>query len=492
MKKIAVIGSGFAGLTSAIELANLGYDVTIFEKNSQVGGRARKFDAEGFIFDMGPSWYWMPDVFEKFFKRHGKKIEDYYKLVKLDPGFSVVYGKNDAIEVPSSFDKLVDIFEGIEPGSGSKLKRFMSKAKTKYKIGMDSLVYKPSHSIFEFVNGKVLKGLFQLNVFTNFRSYVKKYFTHPKLTKLMEFPILFLGATPQNTPALYSLMNYSGLYQGTYYPMGGFHEIILGLKKLANEKGVKFKFSSNVEKINISSDKVNDITVNGNKINFDGVVAAADYNHVEQVMLDSKYRNYSNEYWDKREMAPSSLLFYVGLNKKLSNVKHHNLFFDEDFDEHAKEIYDDPQWPKKPLFYLSCPSITDSSVAPEGKENLMFLIPLAPGLEDTEDMREKYFKIILNRLHQLTGNNIEKDIIFKKSYCVNDFKSDYNAYKGNAYGLANTLRQTAVLKPAMRNKKVKNLYYTGQLTVPGPGVPPSIISGQIVANEIHKQLKKAS
>jgi len=287
-------------------------------------------------------------------------------------------------------------------------------------------------------------------------------------------------------------MNYSGLYQGTYYPMGGFHEIILGLKKLANEKGVKFKFSSNVEKINISSDKVNDITVNGNKINFDGVVAAADYNHVEQVMLDSKFRNYSNEYWGKREMAPSSLLFYVGLNKKLSNVKHHNLFFDEDFDEHAKEIYDDPQWPKKPLFYLSCPSITDSSVAPEGKENLMFLIPLAPGLEDTEDMREKYFKIILNRLHQLTGNNIEKDIIFKKSYCVNDFKSDYNAYKGNAYGLANTLRQTAVLKPAMRNKKVKNLYYTGQLTVPGPGVPPSIISGQIVANEIHKQLKKAS
>ena len=490
MKKIAVIGSGFAGLTSAIELASLGHHVTVFEKNSMVGGRARKFQSNGFTFDMGPSWYWMPDVFDKFFARHGKKVEHYYKLLKLDPGFSVVYGKDNTINVPASFDELVALFENIEKGSGTKLKKFLKKAEVKYKIGMDSLVYKPSHSIFEFINLKVLIGVLHLNVFSNFRSYVKKYFSDSRLTRLMEFPVLFLGATPQNTPALYSLMNYSAFSQGTFYPMGGFHEIILGLSKLAKEKGVVINCNSNVDKINVVNRKANEIIVNGEKLLFDGVIAAADYNHVEQKLLDKPFRNYSPEYWENREMSPSSLLFYVGIDKRLNNLQHHNLFFDTDFDQHANEIYDNPQWPKNPLFYLSCPSITDSSLAPEGNENLMFLIPLAPGLEDTNEMREKYFDIVLKRLKDLTSNDIQKNIIFKKSYCVNDFENDYNSFKGNAYGLANTLRQTAVLKPRMRNKNVKNLYYAGQLTVPGPGVPPSIISGQIAAIEIDKYLNK--
>ncbi|MDC0520742.1 phytoene desaturase family protein [Flavobacteriales bacterium] len=490
MKKIAVIGSGFAGLTSAIELASLGYKVTVLEKNSTPGGRARKFESNGFTFDMGPSWYWMPDVFDKFFARHGKKVEDYYNLLKLDPGFSVVYGKDNTIDVPASFEELVALFENIEKGSGSRLKKFLKRAAVKYKIGMDSLVYKPSHSIFEFINLKVLIGVLYLDVFSNFRSYVKKYFSDSRLTRLMEFPVLFLGATPQNTPALYSLMNYSAFSQGTYYPMGGFHEIIIGLSKLAKEKGVIINCDSNVEKINVVNGKVENIVVNGEKLLFDGVIASADYHHVEQKLLEKPFRNYTTEYWEKREMSPSSLLFYVGLDKRLNNLQHHNLFFDADFDQHAKEIYDNPKWPKNPLFYLSCPSITDPSLAPKGNENLMFLIPLAPGLEDTNEMREKYFDIVLKRLKDLTGNDIEKNIIFKKSYCVNDFEKDYNSFKGNAYGLANTLRQTAVLKPRMKNKKIKNLYYTGQLTVPGPGVPPSIISGQIAAIEIDKYLNK--
>ena len=490
MKKIAIIGSGFAGLTSAIELASIGYQVTLFEKNSSIGGRARKFESNGFTFDMGPSWYWMPDVFDKFFARHGKKVGDYYNLLKLDPGFSVVYGKDNTINIPASFEELIALFENIEKGSGSKLKKFLKKAAVKYKIGMDSLVYKPSHSIFEFINLKVLIGVLYLDVFSNFRSYVKKYFSDSRLTRLMEFPVLFLGATPQNTPALYSLMNYSAFSQGTYYPMGGFHEIIIGLSKLAKEKGVIINCDSNVEKLNVVNGKIENIVVNGKKLLFDGVIASADYHHVEQKLLEKPFRNYSIEYWQSREMSPSSLLFYVGVDKRLNNLQHHNLFFDADFDQHAKEIYDNPKWPKNPLFYLSCPSITDPSLAPKGNENLMFLIPLAPGLEDTNEMREKYFDIVLKRLRDLTGNDIEKNIIFKKSYCVNDFEKDYNSYKGNAYGLANTLRQTAILKPRMKNKKIKNLYYTGQLTVPGPGVPPSIISGQIAAIEIDKYLNK--
>ena len=492
MKSVAVIGSGFAGLTSAIELASLGYKVSLFEKNDSPGGRARKKIVDGFTFDMGPSWYWMPDVFEKFFARHGKKPQDYYRLVKLDPGFSIVYSKEDKLNIPASFDHLIEIFENIEKGSGSKLRKFIKKAGVKYKIGMSELVYKPSHSIFEFINIQVVKGLLHLDVFTNFRKYVRKYFTNSKLIQLMEFPVLFLGATPSNTPALYSLMNYAGLFQGTFYPIGGFNEVICGLVKLAEEKGVEIHCNSEINKINASENTAKSLEINGETYYFDGVVAGADYHHVEQVLLSENFRNYSSSYWSNREMAPSSLLFYIGLDKKMNNTQHHTLFFDQDFDEHAKEIYDDPKWPTSPLFYMCCSSVTDDTVAPKGKENIMILIPLAPGLEDTNKMREFYFDMILKRIKNLTGNDIKDHILVKESYCVSDFEKDYHAFKGNAYGLANTLRQTAILKPSMRNKKLENLYYTGQLTVPGPGVPPSIISGQIVATEIDKYLKKAS
>ncbi|MAP01654.1 MAG: phytoene dehydrogenase [Flavobacteriales bacterium] len=486
MKKVGVIGSGFSSLTAAIELASMGFDVEVFEKNETLGGRARHFKEEGFVFDMGPSWYWMPDVFEDFFARHGKKVEEYYDLIKLDPGFSIYYDDGEKLEIPESFNALVDTFENIESGSGDKLQHFMKRAEKKYEIGVKNLVYKPSKSIFEFINLKVIKGSFYLDIFTVFSKYVRKYFKHEKLIKLMEFPILFLGSLPSNTPAMYSLMNYSGLKQGTYYPIGGFYKIIEALVGLAKEKGVSFSCSSEVQKINVTNGKVCSLLVNNQNLPIDIVVAGADYHHVDSKLLEPKFRNYTNDYWNSRKLAPSCLLFYLGLNKKLKNVNHHTLFFDKDFSKHAKEIYETPKWPNEPLFYMSCPSVSDDSVAPKGMENIMLLIPLAPDLKDSNEMREKYFLIMLERLNQLTGNDISDSIVYKKSYCVSDFIKDYNAFKGNAYGLANTLDQTAILKPSLRNKKLKNLFYTGQLTVPGPGVPPSIISGQVVANEINK------
>ncbi len=483
---MGVIGSGFSSLTAAIELASMGFDVEVFEKNETLGGRARHFKEEGFVFDMGPSWYWMPDVFEDFFARHGKKVEEYYNLIKLDPGFSIYYDDGEKLEIPESFNALVDTFENIESGSGDKLQHFMKRAEKKYEIGVKNLVYKPSKSIFEFINLKVIKGSFYLDIFTVFSKYVRKYFKHEKLIKLMEFPILFLGSLPSNTPAMYSLMNYSGLKQGTYYPIGGFYKIIEALVGLAKEKGVSFSCSSEVQKINVTNGKVCSLLVNNQNLPIDIVVAGADYHHVDSKLLEPKFRNYTNDYWNSRKLAPSCLLFYLGLNKKLKNVNHHTLFFDKDFSKHAKEIYETPKWPNEPLFYMSCPSVSDDSVAPKGMENIMLLIPLAPDLKDSNEMREKYFLIMLERLNQLTGNDISESIVYKKSYCVSDFIKDYNAFKGNAYGLANTLDQTAILKPSLRNKKLKNLFYTGQLTVPGPGVPPSIISGQVVANEINK------
>jgi len=484
-KKIIVIGSGFSGLSAASCLAKEGYNVTVLEKNATPGGRARKFHEQGFTFDMGPSWYWMPEVFEQFFNLFGKKTADFYDLKRLDPSYNIFF-KDESVDIPASKKGLFELFEKYEPGSSKHLEAFLAEAKYKYQVGMTEFVFKPSLSLTEFADSRILKSLFKLKMFTSIAKSIRSKFKNPKLRQLLEFPVLFLGATPQKTPSLYSLMNYADLVLGTWYPMGGMNKIIEGFLAVAESQGVKIICDQEVKEIYIPNGKAKKVITQNNEYTCDVVINGGDYHHFEQTILNEKDRVYSQSYWDKRVMAPSSLLFYLGVNKKLKNLRHHNLFFDADFDQHAKEIYDEPAWPTKPLFYACCPSVTDQSVAPTGSENLFLLIPLAPEIEDTTELREKYFNIIMDRLEERTGQEIRSAIVYKRSFAHKDFKKDYHSFKGNAYGLANTLWQTAFLKPKLKSKKVSNLYYTGQLTSPGPGVPPSIISGQVVASEIIK------
>lgn len=490
MKKIAVIGSGFAGISAATALAAEGFDVTVYEKNDSAGGRARKFESDGFVFDMGPSWYWMPDVFERYFNRFDKSVSDYYHLERLSPSYRIFFNENDVWDLPSKLEDLYQFFEMEEKGSSLQLKKFLDEAAYKYKVGIEDLVYKPGLSIMELMDPMLMKGVFKLHVLQSISTYIRKYFKSSRLIQLLEFPVLFLGAAPSDTPALYSLMNYADMVLGTWYPIGGMNKIVEAMVTLAEEKGVKFEFNSNVQSLNMSSTKVNSITIDGHDKPVDHVIAGADYHHVEQELLPEKFRKYNEGYWESRKLAPSSLIFYLGVNKRLDHLLHHNLFFDEDFALHTKEIYQNPSWPTNPLFYVCCPSKTDSSVAPEGYENLFILIPVASGLEDEETTREKYFEIVINRIEKLTGQSIATNIVYKRSYAHRDFIENYNSYKGNAYGLANTITQTANLKPSIVNKKVSNLFYTGQLTVPGPGVPPSLISGQVVAQELIKREKR--
>jgi phytoene desaturase len=488
-KHIAVIGAGFAGLSAAAYLAKAGFHVEVFEKNEDIGGRARQLvTGEGYVFDMGPSWYWMPDVFEKFFNDFGYKASDFYELMLLDPSFSVIFDQEDVLNVPSGYQELKALFEEIEPGSGVKLDSFMEEAAFKYKVGMENLVYKPGLSLMEFADKDFIKGVFKLQVFTSFSKYVRKHFSDPRLIALMEFPVLFLGATPENTPALYSLMNYAGLKLGTWYPKGGFGMVISAMKTVCDRLGVKFHLDTPVRQIKVENDGMVEIQTKMGNQRFEAVIAAADYHHVETDLLKDRDRNYTPAYWNKRVMAPSSLIFYLGVSRKVNRLQHHNLFFDEDIKAHAKEIYENPKWPEKPLFYVCCPSKTDPGVAPEGKENLFILIPIATGLQDGEEIRQSYFDKVMDRLEKYCGEDIRSAIDYRKSYCVTDFITDYNSFRGNAYGLANTLMQTANLKPSMRNKKLNNLFYAGQLTVPGPGVPPSIISGHVAANQVIKHL----
>lgn len=480
---IAVIGSGFAGLATAALLAKDGFAVTIFEKNNQAGGRAGLWEQDGFRFDMGPSWYWMPEVFENFFNQFGKKVSDYYNLKRLDPGYRIYYGKDNLIDIPAAMNELEALFESLEPGSSAKLRQFLQQAEYKYRTGMGDYVFRPSHSISEYLEPSLVIESFRIQMLTSMSKHVRQYFKNPKLIKLLEFPVLFLGATPQNTPALYSMMNYADLALGTWYPMGGMNEIVQAMVNVAVEHGVTIRLQSEVIKIPVADGKASGVLTAEGFFPADMVIANADYQFVDQTLLDKPYRNYTPKYWGNRTLSPSSLLFYLGINKKLEGIEHHNLFFDEDFELHAKEIYTEPKWPSKPLFYVSCTSKTDPGVAPDGMENLFFLMPIAPGLTDSQEMRDKYYNLMMDRFEKVTGQSVRDSVIVKRDYALNDFTADYHSFKGNAYGLANTLKQTAFLKPKMRSKKVKNLLYTGQLTVPGPGVPPSIISGQVAAKE---------
>lgn len=483
-KKVIVIGSGFSGLSSACFLAKTGFEVVILEKNSSIGGRARKFQADGFTYDMGPSWYWMPDVFERFFNFFGHKASDFYQLDRLNPSYKVVWSTVEAWNIPANLDEFYALFESIEVGSSVKLKQFLAEAEYKYEVGIGKFVHLPGKSIFEYVDSTVLKALFKMHLLTDMTSYIRKYFTDSRIVRLLEFPVLFLGERPSHTPALYSLMNYADIALGTWYPQGGMYKIVEAMEKIAIDLGVKIYVNQEVKKIEICNNLVNYILTEKEKYSCDYVVGAADYHHIDTKVMPKEYQQYSEKYWDSRKMAPSSLLYYLGLNKKVKGLLHHNLFFDADFKLHSDEIYKTPAWTENPLFYVSVPSITDNSVAPEGMENMFILIPTAPGLMENDSIQELYFNKTLERIEKFTGEKIKQNIIFRKDFAARNFISDYHAHKGNAYGLANTLLQTGPLKPSLRHKKLKNFIFAGQLTVPGPGVPPSFISGELAAKEI--------
>ncbi len=481
-KKIVIIGSGFSSLSAASYLAKKGFDVHVFEKNDTLGGRARQLKKDGFTFDMGPSWYWMPDVFESFYNDFGKSAKDFYTLNRLDPGYQVVFGENEIISIGDSLEKIYAIFEKEEAGSSQKLKKFITSAKDNYEIAIKDLVYRPGLSPLELITPTTIK---KVNYFlSNIKRDVYKDFKSPKLRQILQFPVLFLGAKPSNTPSFYNFMNFADFGLGTWHPENGMYSIVEAMVALAESLGVTFHTDSAIDKINVdNTGTATGIQVNEKQVQANVVLSGADYHHSE-TLLEPKHRAYSEAYWDKKVFAPSSLLFYIGLDKKVKNLAHHTLFFDVDFDEHARVIYDQPEWPENPLFYANFPSVSDPKMAPEGKEACFLLIPIAPGIEDTPEIREKYLNIVMDRLEKLTQQSLKKEMLFCESFCVNDFIEEYNSYKGNAYGLANTLLQTAFLRPKLKSKKVKNLYFTGQLTVPGPGVPPALISGKLVSELI--------
>lgn len=485
-RKIIIIGAGFGGLSSAALLAKDGHDVTVIEKNDMAGGRARVWNEAGFKFDMGPSWYLMPDAFERFFNEFSKKPTDYYKLTRLDPSYRIYFGKDDSVDISSDLKKNIALFESMEAGAGEKLQEYLDQAEYQYNVSMSEFLYKDFRSIFDFLNKRMMVEGRKLHVFENLHAFTGRFFKNDKLRKILEYSMVFLGGAPKNTPALYSVINHADMNLGVWYPDGGYGAVVEGIKTLAEELGVKFVFSESVESLQVENGTAKRVKTNKGLYVADIVIANADYHHVETSILPKEEQSYSPRYWDKRTMAPSAFIMYLGLNKRLENVTHHMLMLDNDWMRHFNDIFEKPTWPEHPSYYVCCPSQTDPTTAPEGCENLFVLVPIASGLEDTPEMRESYYEKIMEHLENTLGQDIKDSVIVKRMYSLNDFKEDYNAFQGTALGLSHTLWQTSLLRPRTKSKKIKNLYFAGQFTQPGIGVPMTLISGQIARDNIRE------
>ncbi len=484
-KNVVVIGAGFGGLSVAAFLAKDGYNVTVIEKNNSIGGRARVWREAGFKFDMGPSWYLMPDAFENFFAEFGKKPSDYYQLHRLDPSYRI-YFQDEFVDIAASLQKNMELFESIEPGAGKQLQEYLKQARYQYEVSMKEFLYKDFRSVFDFFNKRMLIEGSKLHVFQNLDAFTQRFFKSEKLRKILEYSMVFLGGAPKNTPALYSVINHADFNLGVWYPMGGFGAVAEGIRKLAEEYGAKFIFEENVLAVHTQNGQAVSVETDKQTYPCDIVVANADYHHVETQLLEVSDRTYSESYWQKRTMAPSAFIIYLGLSKKLLNVKHHMLFLDNDWVRHFNAIFQKPAWPSDPSYYVCCPSQTDSDVAPEGSENLFFLVPIASGLEDTLEIRDQYYHKIINHFEKSIGQTVSDAVKVKRLFSLNDFSADYNAYKGTALGLSHTLSQTSLFRPRTKSKKVHNLYFVGQFTQPGIGVPMTLISGQLARDNVRQ------
>ncbi len=485
-ESVVVIGGGFGGLSTACYLAGAGADVTLLEKNEQLGGRASRLETDGFRFDMGPSWYLMPDVFERFFGHFGRSPDEFYELEQLDPHYRVFWKDGDRVDILPDREKNKELFEEYEPGAGEAFEAYLEESERTYNIGMEHFVYEDRPRLRDYVDTDVLRYSWGLSLLGKMQGHVEDYFDHPKLQQLMQYTLVFLGGSPYNTPALYNLMSHVDYNMGVYYPEGGIGAVVDGIVELGEDLGVEFVTDAEVTGIEGRRGAFAVDTVGGDRYLSDLVVSDADYAHTEQELLPSHKRQYTEEYWESRTFAPSAFLLYLGVEGDVPELEHHTLVLPTTWDEHFEQIFDDPEWPDDPAYYLCVPSKTDDTVAPEGHSNLFALVPIAAGLEDTPELRESYRDLVLDDIAENTGTELHDRIVLEETFCVDDFADRYNSYQGSALGLAHTLRQTSLLRPSHRSGAVDGLYFTGSTTTPGIGVPMCLISGQLTAEELSK------
>ncbi|MGC4047153.1 MAG: phytoene desaturase family protein [Armatimonas sp.] len=485
-KSAIVVGGGIGGLGAACLLAKKGYKVQLFEKNPNLGGVANTFSAEGFTFDMGPSWYLMPDVFENFFNLLGEHVEDHLTLRKLGPSYKIFFKDKDrAVELYSDLERDIPTLEAIEPGCGKALRTYLEKSKFQYDIALEGFVYKNYDTVFDFFNAQTMVQGSKLKVFQKMNKYVESYFSTDEVQKIMEYQLVFLGSSPYDTPALYNIMSHIDFNMGVYYPMGGIHEIPKALANIARKNGAELYPASPVSKILTRNGRAYGVRLaSGEEHRADLVVCNANIRHAES-LLEPTERQFDDAYWESRTLAPSAFILFLGVEGRCPTLTHHNLIFSQDWRANFAEIFDNPVWPTDPSLYVCAPSITDPTVAPEGCENLFVLVPMAPGMTATDEQLEAYAQKTLTTMEKVMDiPNLRERIKYQRIFWAKDFIENYNNYKGTALGLAHTLNQTAILRPNNISKKVKDLYFVGANTNPGIGMPICLISAELAYKRI--------
>lgn len=487
-KKVVIIGAGIGGLGTAGLFAKKGYDVTVLEKNEHAGGRANIFEANGFRFDMGPSWYLAPDLFEHYFRLLGERVEDHLDLVRLTPSYRIFFqGDPETLEIHSDIEKDGRTFDAIEPGSSEKLKKYLAQSEYQYEVATQHFMYKNYDTVFDFFNKRVMTEGQKLSVFSKMHNFVTRFFKTRKLQQVMEYTMVFLGTSPYEAPAIYNLMSHMDFNQGVFYPQGGFYELIKALVRVAEKNGAKVRTNAAVAEIMVSNGKASGVRLeNGEVVEADIVISNADYQFTETWLLPESSQTYKKKYWDKKVLAPSAFILYLGVKEKMPQLIHHNLLFSDDWRKNFDEIYRDPKLPNEPSLYVCAPSVTDPNVAPEGKENLFVLVPIASGLDISEERKQEYADHVLERMEREMGlDGLREKIEYMRIYTVEDFLKDYNSFKGTALGLAHTIWQTAIFRPNNRSKKVSNLFYVGAGTNPGIGTQICLISAELVYKRVH-------
>ena len=486
MTTALVIGGGMGGLATAALLAKHGHAVTLLEKNALLGGRANYFEADGFRFDMGPSWYLMPDVFEHFFALLGERVEDHLQLTRLDPSYRITFRGTDLeVDMFSDLERDVATFERLEPGSGAALRDYLERSEEQYGVAIEQFMYRNHDSLFDFLNRKTAVQGRQLHVFENMHKYVSRSFSSNAVQKILEYQLVFLGSSPYNTPALYNIMSHIDFNMGVFYPQGGIYSIVRALASIGAQHGVRHRTDAPVAAILSESGRATGVRLaSGEELRADLVVSNADLHHTETQLLDAPQRSYPERYWRSRTLAPSAFILYLGLRGRVPGLTHHNLAFGQDWRRGFADIFDHPAWPSDPSYYVCAPSRTDPTMAPEGHENLFVLVPVAPGLAMTDADVATYRRRVLDLLAtDFDVPDLEDRIVLERSYTSRDFAADYNAFGGSALGLAHTMRQTA-FRPNNVSKKLPNLFYVGASTNPGIGMPICLISAELVLKRV--------
>lgn len=483
-QSIIVIGAGYGGMSAAARLAHAGYAVTVFEKNDQPGGRASVLKQDGFTFDLGPSWYMMPELFDDLFTSCGRSRDDYYSLTRLDPSYRVFFEQDQSVsDVSADIDAVITLFESWESGAGVRFKQYLADVETMYEVGVGRFIDRPFLSIKDLLDPAVLSIVWRSGVFRSYAQHIRSTFSSQKIQQILEFPTVFLGGIPQTIPALYTLISHADFGKKIWYPDGGFGAVSRGFEQLCKDCGVQFVYGVPVERVLVENDKAVGVFAGGEELRADIVVANADYQFVETMLLPKDHQTYRPNFWKTKAMSPSVLLWFLGIDVPLPALQHHNFFFNDTYDTHLRSIYaeeQNDQWLQRPQLYVSCPSVTDSAVAPKGMSNLFVLVPVSPGFVSDNEITETLFDYVVETLSRRLDLDLRSHIVTMHHMNVQHLQDRYNAYKGNAFGLGHTLRQSFLFRPKNKSKKLQNLYYTGHYTNPGTGTPLAVVSGKIV------------